>query len=572
MAGKTAKTVALCAACLLLIQPFLCPLNGQDTGRPKILVLPPVTQVDRKVSEDFQWNLAKVLDRSGNFDIVTQKQYTNFLKSMKLDREPTIPDSVVPLMMDSLRVSIYSEGTLNQPGGKGSELTARVDFIYPKNDFTFEGEELSVPDEKQTMELAEQAAQVIILASEKISYMSIARDYYNSSIYKKAIEYYGKLLELDPGSISAMYMLATSYLKMDSLDIAIEQYENILASVDPEHVPTRDILAKTYFGKEDYENSLRNYRILSGKKPGEYEYTQYEAYCLVKLERPDEALEAFDRLVKIRDEDPGIRTQMGYIYFTKATELEQAGDSASAREQAKLAVGHFQRTVELYRSNDNSDQAGQNTDPAVNKKCCDAMNLCALSYLKAGDIPNAIKTFSELVKVDPEYPNAYYYMTVKANELKRYDATLRYAEEALKYVNDKNLRYSMLSIMGRIYYRQKQDYQKAVDTYTQALLVAPDNRKVIVLLFRGLSYYDMAQKLDYSNNESVDVDELIDQEQMTTQRADQALAFYDKSLADLNKVTGRYAKNAKAHINNIAQLKKRLDKIKQQIDYYQKTK
>ena len=567
MSGKALKTVALCALCLLLIQSFFCSLNAQDTGRPKILVLPPVTQVDRKVTEDFQWNLAKVLDRSGNFDIVTQKQYKNFLKSMKLDREPTIPDSVVPLMMDSLRASIYSEGTLDQPGGKGSELTARVDFIYPKNDFTFEGEEFSVPDEKQTVELAKQVAQVIILASEKISYMSIARDYYNSSIYRKAIEYYGKLLELEPGSINAMYLIATSYLKMDSIDTAIEQYENILANVDPEHVPTQDILAKTYFGKEDFENSLRHYRVLSGKKPEEYEYTQYEAYSLDKLKRPMEALEAFDRLVNIRDDDSGVRMLMGYINLTKANELEQAGDSAAAKVQAAQAVEHFERLVELCRCED-----GDTILTGQEKRVCDGLNYTALSYLKLGEVAKAINTFSKLVEVDPAYLNAYYYMAVKSNELKRYDETLRYAREALNYVTDNNMRYSLLSIMGRIYYRQKKDYQNAIETYTKALPLAPAQSKMIVLLFRGLSHYDLGQRMDYSNDEDADMDELIDQGKMTTRRAGQASGYYEKSLLDLNKVTGRYAKNAKAHINNIAQLKRRLEKIKQQIAYYEKTK
>jgi len=571
MTGKTAKQVAVSAISLLLIQLFVCSLKAQDTGRPKVLVLPLGTEVDRKVAESFQWDLAKVLDQSGNFDIVTEKQYKNYLKGLKLDRERTIPDSIVPAMMDSLRVSIYTEGELKQPGGKGTELSAKVDFIYPKNEFTIEGEEFSVADEKQNVELAKQVAEVIIKASEKISYMSIARDYYNSSIYKKAIEYYNKFLAFEPNSINAMYRIANSYLKMDSVDIAIEHYENILANVDSEHIPTRDILAKTYFGREDYENAHKHYKILAGKKPEEYEYTQYEAYSLRQMERSDEALEAFDRLVKIRDEDPGIHSLMGYIYFTKANELEQAGDSAAAREQAKLAVRHFERTAEMYQKPDSLSETGQNADPNGRKKRCEAMNWCALCYLKAGDIPNALKAFSELVKVDPAFPNAYYYMFVYANKLKRSDDVLRYGREALKYTPE-NLHYGIYSIMGNIYYKQRKDYSKAVEIYTKALPLAPANKKVVVLLFRGLSYYDMAQRLDYSTNEDADMDDLIEQGKMTTQKAEQAVAIYDKALADLSKVTGKYAKSAQAHISNITQLKKRLDKIKQQIAYYEKTK
>ena len=567
MYGKARKLLPAALICLSLIQYFFCTLNAQDTGRPKVLVLPPETEVDRKIVESFQWDLAKALDHSGNFDIVNEKQYKNFLKGMRLDRAPTIPDSVVSLMMDSLKVSIYTEGTLSQPAGKGTELAAQVDFIYPKNDFTIEGEEFSVPDEKQTVELADQVAKIIILASEKISYMSIARDYYNSSIYKKAIEYYNKFLELEPGSINALYLIATSYLKMDSVDTAVERYENILADVDSDHIPTRDILAKTYFGREDYQNAIRHYKILAEKKPEEYEYTQYEAYSLYQLQRPEEAIEAFSRLVKIRDDDPGIRMTMGYINLTKANELEQAGDSATAKVQAVQAVEHFERLVELCRCED-----GDTILTGQEKRVCDGLNYTALSYLKLGEVAKAINTFSKLVEVDPAYLNAYYYMAVKSNELKRYDETLRYAREALNYVTDNNMRYSLLSIMGRIYYRQKKDYQNAIETYTKALPLAPAQSKMIVLLFRGLSHYDLGQRMDYSNDEDADMDELIDQGKMTTRRAGQASGYYEKALLDLNKVTGRYAKNAKAHINNIAQLKRRLEKIKQQIAYYEKTK
>jgi len=258
---------------------------------------------------------------------------------------------------------------------------------------------------------------------------------------------------------------------------------------------------------------------------------------------------------------------MGYINLTKANELEQAGDSATAKVQAVQAVEHFERLVELCRYED-----GDTILTGQEKRVCDGLNYTALSYLKLGEVAKAINTFSKLVEVDPAYLNAYYYMAVKSNELKKYDETLRYAREALNYVTDNNMRYSLLSIMGRIYYRQKKDYQNAIETYTKALPLAPAQSKMIVLLFRGLSHYDLGQRMDYSNDEDADMDELIDQGKMTTRRAGQASGYYEKSLLDLNKVTGRYAKNAKAHINNIAQLKRRLEKIKQQIAYYEKTK
>ena len=53
-----------------------------QAGWPKILVLPPEseTEIDWKVKQEFQWDLADVLNKCRYFNIVTQKEYDNYLK------------------------------------------------------------------------------------------------------------------------------------------------------------------------------------------------------------------------------------------------------------------------------------------------------------------------------------------------------------------------------------------------------------------------------------------------------------------------------------------------------------
>lgn len=548
------------ALSLIFATVFFAALAAQSTGRPKVLVLPPDSDLNRKVVESFQWDLAKALDKSGLFDIVSENEYKDYLKENKMGRIETIPDSAIPQMMETFQASIYTSSTLSQENGKGTEMKTKVDFIFPKNEYTIKGEEHTAADEKQTEDLANQAIQIIIRESEKISAMSIARSYFNSAIYNKAIENYEKLLKHEPDDVNCHYMIATSYLKMDSTDIAISQYERILAELDPEHIPTREILANTYYSKENHEKALEHYRILAEKNPDDYGYTQYWAFTLVKLERKDEALDVFNRLVQIKDEDKRIRMQMGSMEYAKMVELGQAGDSATAKVHAGKAAVNFARAVELCNQNETADL----------KMLCDCLHFQALSLLKAEDSKSALKTFSKLVEIDPSYLNAYYYMGATAYKNKQYTDALNYFYEAIKYAQ-LNTKTGLYQQIGRIHQLRK-EYPQAIEAFTNALKTANAKNKNLIYFLRGLSYHDHGNVLDYAHDEDVDMDELIEAGRMTKARVNQAVNMYGKAEQDLSKVTGRYAKSAKQHIARIAQLRERVEKIKQQIDYYEKTK
>ena len=72
---------------LVLIAAFFTALPAQGTGRPKVLVMPPLSELELKMVESFRWDLAEALDKSGKFDIVTQKELTDFRRDMKIGRK-----------------------------------------------------------------------------------------------------------------------------------------------------------------------------------------------------------------------------------------------------------------------------------------------------------------------------------------------------------------------------------------------------------------------------------------------------------------------------------------------------
>ncbi len=557
LAGKIAL------ACLMAL--LAAGSSSAQSGRPKVLVLRPATAVDEKVVDKFQWQLAKELDRSGKFDIVKKGDYQKAIKALNLDRDATVPDSLIPVMMDSLQATIYAFGTLEQPGGKKTRIDAKVDYVIPHNDFTIEGEAVSVENEDKVGELARLAIEPLLIASERISLMSIARSYFNSAIYDKAIENYEKLLKLVPDDINVHYMIGLSHLKAQSKDAAFAKFEQILAEIDPDHKPTLEILASTSFGDEDFEQALKYYSKLAALEPDNFEYTRYWAYSLEKLNRKAEAAEVYEKLLQIKDNDPNIRNMVGYYYYTLADSLEKAGDSTAAMATAEKATVHMQRSVELCSESKDKGIEGWT------KIHCNRLNLLALCQLKCSKNDEALETLQKLVELDPQDQYAYYRMGMIYYDRKQWTKAIDLFSKALPLVPE-NVKVGIYQRIGRMYDKQLKNYPKAIEAYNKLIPLLPAKNKNTYIFLRGVANYSLANQLDYAEDQNADLDQLIQDEKMTVARADRALSIYDRAEADLKRVTGRYTKSAKEHLANIVQLRDRLNKIKTQIEYYEKTK
>ncbi|MFH1071666.1 MAG: hypothetical protein V1794_18755, partial [Candidatus Glassbacteria bacterium] len=149
---------------------------------------------------------------------------------------------------------------------------------------------------------------------------------------------------------------------------------------------------------------------------------------------------------------------------------------------------------------------------------------------------------------------------------------IEYYNKALKSADDSQ-KGTIFQQIGYISQREQSNFSQAIEAYTNALKYLENSKKTTVYFLRGTAYHDYANELDYSFDQDADMDELIERGQMTVAKADQAADLYRKAVPDLEKVTsGALAKSAQAHIQNIGKLQVRLTKIKQQIDYFEKTK
>jgi len=555
---------------LALLAFFILLSGPAQAGLPKILVLPPdpVTNIDRKVQEEFQWVLAKALDNSGYFDIVTKKKYENYLKEHDLTGANAIPDSVVLQMMENLQATILARATISQPNGKGTKFLARVAYIFPKYDYKIDGEQYSVENEKKCWDLAYECIRVIVSARKRINLMLIARSYYDYSYYDKALEYYRQLVNLEPKNPTFHYMAAMSFMKMSQYAEAVAEFKEILVNIDPRHVPTLETLADYYFANSDFEGALRHFIKLVEIDPENYSYIKYRAFTLDKLERPDEAIELYEKLIGIKDDDAAVRQQMASYYYNKAGELETAGNSAAAKPLARKAIEYMTRSCEI------SCSAGDSANPDWLKIHCQRLNFLAMLQLEFKDTGKAIATLQKIVELDPAFPGAFYNLGVYAHKAKNFEKAIDYYIKALNYADDAQ-KAALNYEIGVIYFTQFKKYPQAITALTTALETNDANERAMVYYLRGIAYYDYANELDYATDGVADIDALIDSGTMSHARADRALELYTNSLADFRKVTTgdpKAVRSARQYIDKIARLTERLVRIKRQIDYREKTR
>jgi tetratricopeptide (TPR) repeat protein len=93
-----------------------------------------------------------------------------------------------------------------------------------------------------------------------------------------------------------------------------------------------------------YEEALEQYRTALRSNPNNAQAYEGMSQCLLQLERPDEALEAAERAIKLRSSSAGAHRVAGTIYMGMYPK-------ASRKRDAARAAMHFERALAQSRAN-----------------------------------------------------------------------------------------------------------------------------------------------------------------------------------------------------------------------------
>ncbi len=575
---------------LLMLIIFILLLSSPvQAGWPKILVLPPVagSEINRSIQEKFQWDLVDVLKKCRYFESVTQKDYEKYLEENNMTGVSAIPDSVLPQMMESLESILIARPTISQPGGKGTEFSAQVTYVYPKDhytkdDYTVASEWYSVKSEKRSWYLAGEFIDVVAAVRVQIMTIAIARPNYNNTIYdklfkafrtkinmKRALKNYRKLVALEPENRTFNYMVAMCLLKLKRYDQSIARLNEILTKIDSLHVPTHETLANHYyFTGHDYEGALRHFAKLVEIDPRRYTYTHYHALTLNRLERLDEAIEVFERLIGIEDTDADVRHQMAVYYYSKATGLEEDGDSNEAETLTRKAADYMVRACEISRPE------GNPADSAWIAAQCQRLNFLATLQHELNEAGKEIETLREIAELDPSFPGACYNLGIYAHKARDFEEAIDYYEQAVNCAEDAG-KAPLYFQIGVINLQNFKDYPRAITALSAAFETNDIYMKEMAQYFRATAYLEYARELDYASDEVADIDALIGSGTMNHARADRASSLYAKSLADLREISTsdpKMVRSTQLHVKKITTMRERLAGIKRLINYNRKNK
>ena len=277
-------------------------------------------------------------------------------------------------------------------------------------------------------------------------YAARARLFYQNEGYDEAIQDLSRALRLDSLNIGYHHLLADVYLDYFKSRLALQTLDRAVA-IDPTHIPT---LLK-----------LSEFQLI--------------------LKKYDASMQTIDRILQI---DP----QNAEAYFMFGMNFKEAGDTTRA-------INSFQKSVELdpelvdgwinlgqlHAALDN-DIAARFFDSALEVAPASLTALHAKADYLSGqdDLEGALAVYREIVRIDPQYDDAYFNSGLLYLDLDSLDRA--YDQFNL------TLQVSPMHIKG-YYFRgltaeMQGDTAQARADYQQALRLAPDYRRPSIGLQR----------------------------------------------------------------------------------------
>ena len=117
--------------------------------------------------------------------------------------------------------------------------------------------------------------------------------------YKTAIETFEELILMDPENINAFFMLGMAYSEMREFYPCISNLQYALR-LEPSFVEARLTLADAYHNQGKYLISLRELETLEKQIPMEDTTYLHRGMILLELERFEEAVPCFEKVIEIR--------------------------------------------------------------------------------------------------------------------------------------------------------------------------------------------------------------------------------------------------------------------------------
>ncbi|MBM25004.1 MAG: hypothetical protein CL760_04810, partial [Chloroflexi bacterium] len=309
---------------------------------------------------------------------------------------------------------------------------------------------------------------------------------------QKAIDSYTKATEIDPKYAKAYFNRALCYSKLGEDEKAIEDYSKYI-ELKPDYSGAYFNRALCYSKLGEDEKAIEDYNKAILLYPKYINAYFNRALCYSKLGEHEKAIEDYSKAIELKPDDAGAYNNRGLSYGKLGKHEEAKADRAHTNffrgvSYSKLgkheeAIDEYSETIKIDPNYTNAyfnrgvsyGKLGKHEEAKADRAHTNFNR--GLSYGKLGKHEEAIDEYSEAIKLNPNYADAYNNRGFSYGKLGKH-------EEAKADRADTNF-------FRGVSYGKLGKHEEAIDEYSETIKIDPNYSKAYNN--RGLSYCELGQ-------------------------------------------------------------------------------
>ncbi len=234
--------------------------------------------------------------------------------------------------------------------------------------------------------------------------------------YKKAAEYYEKVIRANPGNVEARVRLGLACIELGEMSRA-EQTFLAVAKLQPSNLDVHAYLGIVYLGTRRYAEASKKFESIVEKRPRDVDAHVNLGAAYANQGDLARAETLFRKAVRLGPGNVSALVSLGKL-------LEVRGRHEEARKQFRAALNHARGTTgdALYVAKETArrEELAKETISVLRElvrghpHCGPAHVLLSKLHLRRGDIDSAIQALKEARKIKPTPP----WIEAKITELK----------------------------------------------------------------------------------------------------------------------------------------------------------
>ncbi len=226
--------------------------------------------------------------------------------------------------------------------------------------------------------------------------------------YDRAIEDYSKAIELDPQNTTAYDSRACVWKDKGNYDRAIEDYTKLI-ELDPKNVNVYSNRVSVWKNKGDYGRAIEDYTKLIELDPKSINVYNKRGNCWVKNGNYDRAIEDYSKAIELNPQNTVAYYYRACVWKDKGNYDRAIEDYTKLIELDPKHVSAYINRGDAWKKNGNYDWAIEDYNKAIELYPENALayDSRASVWENKGDHDRAIRDYTKAIALDPKLADVY---------------------------------------------------------------------------------------------------------------------------------------------------------------------